>query len=91
MENKQSNPYYIFTQEILDSWVQEGVQYVKVAELETGTQEKYYELIPDPDFMGGDDPIYPIGAEDITELVEIVPHAKFVVHEIYLDMEDEEE
>lgn len=87
MENKQS-PYFLFNQEILESWVKSGVKYVRVSEMETDGAIKFYELVPDPEFSG-DDPVYPLLAEDITELVEPVEHARFVVHEVNLDMEEE--
>lgn len=87
MDNKQ-NPYFLFNQEILESWVESGVKYVRVSEMDVGGPVKFYELIPDPDFAG-DDPVYPLLSEDIMELVEPVDHAKFVVHEVNLDMEEE--
>lgn len=91
MENNQASQYFFFNQEILDSWVDSGIKLVKLVELESGTPVKYFELIPDPEFPSADDTIYPIDAEDITELVEPIEQVKFVVHEIYLEMDEEEE
>lgn len=90
MQNN-ANPYFLFSEEILKSWKDSGVECVKVVELETGSPIKFFELIPDPDFPSLEDTIYDIDAEDITELVEPVAHAQFVVHEVYLDMEEEED
>ncbi|GGH69072.1 hypothetical protein HNQ91_002735 [Filimonas zeae] len=89
MSNNQSSPYYIFTEEIRLNWKENGIRMVKVAEMETGGDIRFYELTPDPEFILTDDTVYSIDSEDITELSEPVPHAKFVVHEVHLDFEDE--
>ena len=87
MENEQKNPYVQFNAEILDNWKQNGVKYVKLVELETDLPVKFFELIPDSEIPDSDDTIYPIGSEDIFELLEPQPKVKFLVHDIYLDEE----
>jgi len=87
MENEQKNPYVQFNAEILDNWKQNGVKYVKLVELETDLPVKFFELIPDSIVMDSDETIYPIGSEDISELLEPVAKVKFLVHEIYLEEE----
>ena len=87
MENEQKNPYVQFNAEILDNWKQNGVKYVKLVELETDLPVKFFELIPDSIVMDSDETIYPIGSEDISELLEPIAKVKFLVHEIYLEEE----
>jgi len=87
MENEQKNPYVQFNAEILDNWKENGVKYVKLVELETDLPVKFFELIPDSIVMDSDETIYPIGSEDISELLEPVAKVKFLVHEIYLEEE----
>ena len=87
MENEQKNPYVQFNAEILNNWKQNGVKYVKLVELETDLPVKFFELIPDSIVMDSDETIYPIGSEDISELLEPVAKVKFLVHEIYLEEE----
>ena len=87
MENEKSNPYHQFSTDILESWKNNGVKYVKAVELETDMPIKFFELIPDSEIMDSDETIYPIDSDDVTELLEILPAVKFLVHEIYLDEE----
>ena len=88
MENGQSNPYQQFNKQILDNWKENGVKYIKVVELETDLAIKFFELIPDSEVMDSDETIYPIGSDDITELLQTEAKVKFLVHEIYLEEED---
>lgn len=87
MENEHSNPYHQFSAEILDNWKGNGVKYIKLVELDTDLSVKFFELIPDSEIPDSDDTIYPIGSDDITELLEPLAKVKFLVHEIYLDEE----
>lgn len=87
MENERSNPYHQFNSEILENWKGNGVKYIKLVELDTDLSVKFFELIPDSEIPDSDDTIYPIGSDDITELLEPVAKVKFLVHEIYLDEE----
>lgn len=88
MENEESNPYQQFNKEILDNWKADGVKYIKLVELETDLPVKFFELIPDSVVMDSDETIYPIGSEDISELLMPVAKVKFLVHKIYLEEED---
>ncbi len=74
-------------QEILQSWKDSGVKYIKLVELNTGLQVKFFELIPDSEIPDSDETIYSIDSDDITELLEPVDKVKFVVHDIYLEEE----
>ena len=85
MENEQKSPYVQFSAEILDTWKENGVSYIKLIELETALPVKFFELIPDSIVMDSDETIYPIDSEDISELLEPVAKVKFLVHEIYLE------
>jgi hypothetical protein len=87
MENERSNPYQQFNAEILQDWKTNGVKYIKLVELDTDLPVKFFELIPDSEIPDSDDTIYPIGSEDIFELLEPQPKVKFLVHDIYLDEE----
>jgi hypothetical protein len=87
MENERSNPYQQFNAEILQNWKTNGVKYIKLVELDTDLPVKFFELIPDSEIPDSDDTIYPIGSEDIFELLEPQPKVKFLVHDIYLDEE----
>ena len=89
MENEQVNPYHQFSAQILESWKESGVEYIKLVELETDLAIKFFELIPDSVVMDDDETIYPIGSEDISELLEPVKNVKFLVHEIYLEEEED--
>ncbi|WP_158800231.1 hypothetical protein [Pedobacter sp. L105] len=88
MENEESNPYQQFNKQILDNWKAEGVKYIKLVELDTDLPVKFFELIPDSVVMDSDETIYPIGSEDISELLMPVAKVKFLVHKIYLEEED---
>jgi len=87
MENERSNPYTQFNQEILDNWKANGVKYIKLVELDTDLPIKFFELIPDSEIPDSEETIYPIGSEDITELLEPLAKVKFLVHDIYLEEE----
>jgi hypothetical protein len=87
MEYERSNPYQQFNAEILQNWKTNGVKYIKLVELDTDLPVKFFELIPDSEIPDSDDTIYPIGSEDIFELLEPQPKVKFLVHDIYLDEE----
>ena len=87
MENERTNPYQQFNAEILDNWKNNGVKYIKLVELETDLPVKFFELIPDSEIPDSGETIYPIGSDDITELLEPLAKVKFLVHEIYLEEE----
>jgi hypothetical protein len=87
MENERSNPYKQFNSEILENWKNNGVKYIKLVELDTDLPVKFFELIPDSEIPDSEETIYPIGSDDITELLEQLPQVKFLVHDIYLDEE----
>jgi len=85
MENTSKNPYCLFTADILDSWKQSDVKYVKVVELETDLSVKFFELIPNSEIQDSEEMIYNIHSEDLFELLEDNANMKFLVHEIYLE------
>ncbi|WP_110834366.1 hypothetical protein [Pedobacter nutrimenti] len=85
MENEFKNPYVLFNQEILKDWKENGVKYIKVVELESDLAVKFFELIPDSEIPDTAETIYSIHSEDVSELLEINRHVKFLVHEIYLE------
>jgi hypothetical protein len=87
MENERSNPYTQFNVGILENWKANGVKYIKLVELDTDLPVKFFELIPDSEIPDSEETIYPIGSEDITELLEPLPKVKFLVHDIYLGEE----
>lgn len=89
MENENRNPYVQFNAQILKDWKASGVNYIKLVQLDTDLPVKFFELIPDSEIPDSDETIYPIGSEDITELLEPIKGVKFLVHEIYLEEEDE--
>jgi hypothetical protein len=87
MENEKRNPYVRFNAQILEDWRNSGVKYIKLVELETDLRIKFFELIPDSEIPDADETIYPIGSDDINELLEPEEKVKFLVHEIYLEDE----
>jgi hypothetical protein len=87
MEKERSNPYTLFNKDILDKWKANGVKYIKLVELDSDLSVKFFELIPDSEIPDSDETIYPIGSDDITELLEPVAKVKFLVHDIYLEEE----
>jgi hypothetical protein len=88
MKNERSNPYTQFNEEILENWKANGVKYIKLVELDSDLAVKFFELIPDSEIPDSDETIYPIGSDDVTELLEPVAQVKFLVHDIYLEEEE---
>lgn len=90
MSNTDKNPYQLFTQQILNNWISQGVEYLKVDELSVLNNITLFELIPDSELLdGGDaDVLYPIDSEDVEDMLIPSKTVKFVVHDIYLDIED---
>lgn len=89
MENDNKNPYVQFSAQILNDWKANGVDYIKLVELDTVLPVKFFELIPNSEIPDAGETIYHIDSEDITELLQPIKQVKFLVHEIYLE-EDEE-
>lgn len=85
MEKEEKNPYCLFTADILESWKENGVKYLKVNELDTDLSIKFFELIPDAEILDSEEMIYNIHSDDIFELLEHNANMKFLVHEIYLE------
>lgn len=85
--DKSENPYQQFNAEILENWKSNGVRYIKLVELESDLAVKFFELIPDSEIPDSGETIYPIGSEDISDLLIPVATVKFLVHDIYLDEE----
>ena len=88
MGNKRTNPYVQFSDQILQDWKENGVQYIKLVELDSDLSVKFFELIPDSEIPDLGETIYHIDSEDISELLEPLEKVKFLVHEIYLEEED---
>ncbi|TCC89960.1 hypothetical protein FBD94_02565 [Pedobacter hiemivivus] len=89
MEDENKNPYVQFNAQILKDWKDNGVDYIKLVELVTDLPVKFFELVPNSEIPDAGETIYHIDSEDITELLEPLKHVKFLVHEIYLE-EDED-
>jgi len=85
---KNENPYVLFTPQILNDWKMNGVNYIKLTELESDLSVKFFELIPNSEIPDAGETIYHIDSEDIAELLEPLKTVKFLVHEIYLEEED---
>lgn len=90
MSTEEKNRYQLFTQDILDFWVKEEVEYVKVEEIVSIDGTTLFELIPDSELLdGGDtDILYPLESEDIAEMLLPSTTVRFVVHDIYLSEEE---
>ncbi|MHA4893259.1 hypothetical protein ACXZ1K_00800 [Pedobacter sp. PWIIR3] len=85
---KNENPYVLFTPKILSDWKLNGVNYIKLTELESNHLVKFFELIPNSEIPDSGETIYHIDSEDIEELLEPLEKVKFLVHEIYLEEEE---
>jgi len=86
MSDNNKNPYQLFTQEILDNWKSQDVEYIKVEELASVNNATLFELIPDSELIdGGDtDILYAIDSEDVEDMLLPSKTVRFVVHDIYL-------
>ena len=85
MNNKEENPYQLFTQEILDNWIAEEVEYIKVEELSVINGVTLFELIPDSEMLDeANETLYPIDSEDVEDMLIPSKSTKFLVHKIYL-------
>ena len=85
----ETNPYQLFTKEILTSWKAQDVTYIKVEELTSINGVSMFELIPDSELLDGDnETVYPVDAEDVDDMLLPHPKMRFLVHSIYLAEED---
>ncbi|MBB2150377.1 hypothetical protein [Pedobacter gandavensis] len=82
--------YVEFDANILKDWIENGVNYVKIVNLNLSGSIEAFELIPNSEIPETGDLIHHILSEDIEDLLETMEKVKFLVHEIYLE-EDEEE
>jgi hypothetical protein len=89
MEDENKNPYVQFNAQILKDWKDNSVDYIKLVELVTDLPVKFFELVPNSEIPDAGETIYHIDSEDITELLEPLKHVKFLVHEIYLEEEED--
>jgi hypothetical protein len=87
MDNENKNPYVQFSEQILKDWKANGVDYIKLVELDSDLPVKFFELIPNSEIPDTGETIYHIDSEDITELLQPIKQVKFLVHEIYLEEE----
>lgn len=87
MSTTDKNPYQLFTQTILDNWIQQEVEYIKVEELSNVNGITFFELIPDSELVDGGetDILYPIDSEDVEDMLVPSKTVRFVVHDIYRD------
>jgi hypothetical protein len=85
MDNENKNPYVQFSEQILKDWKANGVDYIKLVELDSDLPVKFFELIPNSEIPDTGETIYHIDSEDITELLQPIKQVKFLVHEIYLE------
>ncbi|WP_164110259.1 MULTISPECIES: hypothetical protein [Sphingobacterium] len=83
----QTNPYRIFSKEILAVWKLQEVSYVKVEELSSVDGVTFYELIPDSELLdaGANETLYPIDSEDVDDMLLSSAPIRFVVHQVYLE------
>lgn len=90
MAEEEKNPYQLFSKEILDNWIKEDVEYIKVEELGAKNGMTLFELIPDSELLdGGDtDILYPVDSEDVEDMLIPSNTVRFVVHDIYLSDEE---
>lgn len=83
--------YVEFDANILKDWIDNGVNYVKIVNLNLSGSIEAFELIPNSEIPETGDLIHPILSEDIEDLLETMEKVKFLVHEIYLEEEEETE
>lgn len=89
MSTQEQNPYQVFSQEILDNWKSEDVNYIKVEELSVINNITLFELIPDSELVDVDhETMYAIDSEDIEDMLIPNKNTRFLVHQIYLSEED---
>ncbi|WP_316752486.1 hypothetical protein [Pedobacter gandavensis] len=81
--------YVEFDAKILKDWIDNGVNYVKIVDLNVKGSIEAFELIPNSEIPDTGDLIHHILSEDIEDLLDTMEKVKFLVHEIYL--EDDEE
>ena len=81
--------YYQFSKLIHQDWIKNGVKYIKLSEVEINAPFQVFELIPDSEIPDSGDTIYSIRSKDITELLISMDKVKFVVHETYLEEEED--
>ncbi|GAA4179547.1 hypothetical protein GCM10022218_32290 [Sphingobacterium ginsenosidimutans] len=83
----QANTYQLFSKEILSTWKNQDVSYIKVEELSTIEGITFFELIPDSELLDGGelDTLYAIDSEDVDDMLLFSKNVKFVVHNIYLE------
>ncbi|MBC8984183.1 hypothetical protein H9X96_00155 [Pedobacter sp. N36a] len=83
--------YVEFDGNILKDWIDNGVNYVKIVNLNLSGSIEAFELIPNSEIPETGDLIHPILSEDIADLLETMEKVKFLVHEIYLEEEEDTE
>ncbi|ALL07173.1 hypothetical protein QG516_24080 [Pedobacter gandavensis] len=83
--------YVEFDANILKDWIDNGVNYVKIVNLNLSGSIEAFELIPNSEIPETGDLIHHILSEDIEDLLETMEKVKFLVHEIYLEEEEETE
>ncbi|WP_316821015.1 hypothetical protein [Pedobacter gandavensis] len=80
--------YVEFDANILKDWINNGVNYVKIVNLNLGGSIEAFELIPNSEIPETGDLIHHILSEDIEDLLVTMEKVKFLVHEIYLEEEE---
>lgn len=89
MQMQLKKGYVEFSAEILQDWIDSGVSYIKLVEVEMVAPYSAFELIPNSEIPEEGEMIHNIHSEDISELLEGMELVKFLVHEVYLEEEEE--
>ncbi|SHG45107.1 hypothetical protein [Pedobacter caeni] len=77
--------YVEFDADILKDWIANGVNYIKLVNLNLRGSIEAFELIPNSEMPETGDLIHHIHSEDVEDLLEKMEKIKFLVHEIYLE------
>lgn len=77
--------YVEFDAIILKDWIANGVNYIKLANLNLRGSIEAFELIPNSEMPETGDLIHHIHSEDVEDLLEKMEKIRFLVHEIYLE------
>jgi len=77
--------YVEFDETILKDWIDNGVKYVKMLEVEVSGPYEAYELVPNSEMPETGEIIHSIHSEEVADLLIKMASIKFLVHEVYLE------
>lgn len=77
--------YVEFNEQILKDWIENGVKYVKMLEVEIRGPYEAFELVPNSEMPETGDMIHSVHSEEIADLLVRMEKIKFLVHEVYLE------